>query len=76
MDVKKDLLDIVAEYIDQPASEIDTATGLKFIGLNSFVTFSMVAAVEEHFSISIPDSKLREFQTLDDIISFIEQELS
>ena len=76
MDVKKELLEIVAEYIDSHASEIDTSTGLKFIGLNSFVTFSLIAAVEEHFCISIPDRKLKEFQTLDDIISFIEQELS
>ncbi|MCQ2074499.1 MAG: acyl carrier protein [Bacteroidaceae bacterium] len=73
MDVKEELLDIVTEYIDTPKDRIDTSVGLKFIGLNSFVTLSMVAEIEEHFGISIPDNKLPEFSTLDDIIGYIEQ---
>ncbi len=73
MDVKEELLDIVTEYIDTSKDKIDTSVGLKFIGLNSFVMLSMVAEIEEHFNISIPDTKLSEFNTLDDIIRYIEQ---
>lgn len=73
MNVKEELLDIVTEYIDTPKDMIDTSVGLKFIGLNSFVILSMVAEIEEHFNISIPDTKLPEFNTLDDIIQYIVQ---
>ncbi len=75
MDIKKDLLEIVTDYVEMPAQEIDTSVGLKFIGLNSFVILSMVSAIEEHFNISIPDDSLSGFNTLDDIIRFIEAEI-
>lgn len=75
MDIKKDLLEIVNDYVEMPAQEIDTSVGLKFIGLNSFVILSMVSAIEEHFNISIPDDKLSGFNTLDDIVRFIEAEI-
>ena len=73
MEIKEELLDIVTEYIDTPKDKIDTSVGLKFIGLNSFVILSMVAEIEEHFNISIPDTKLKEFNTLDDIVNYIGQ---
>ncbi|MCQ2178398.1 MAG: acyl carrier protein [Bacteroidales bacterium] len=76
MDIKQELLDIVKDYVDVPVGEIDTALGLKYVGINSFVVLSMVSNIEEHFNISIPDSKLMEFATLDDIIEFIGGELA
>lgn len=76
MDIKQELLDIVKDYVDVPVGEIDTSLGLKYVGINSFVVLSMVSNIEEHFSISIPDSKLMEFATLDDIIEFIGGELA
>lgn len=72
MNVKEELLSIVTDYIDTPIDKIDTSVGLKFIGLNSFVVLSMVSEIENHFNISIPDSKLPEFGTLDDIVKYIE----
>lgn len=75
MDIKQELLDIVKDYVDVPAGEIDTSIGFKYVGINSFVVLSMVSNIEEHFGISIPDSKLMEFATLDDIIAFIRGEL-
>ncbi|MBO4499435.1 MAG: acyl carrier protein [Bacteroidaceae bacterium] len=71
MDKKSELISIVKDYVDVPANEIDTSLGLKFIGLNSFVVLSMVSAIEDRFNVSIPDSKLMEFKTLDDIIEFL-----
>ena len=76
MDIKQELLDIVKDYVDVPAKEIDTALGFKYVGINSFVVLSMVSNIEEHFNISIPDSKLMEFTTLDDMIEFISGELA
>lgn len=71
MDTKSELISIVKDYVEIPENEIDTTLGLKFIGLNSFVVLSMVSEIEDHFNVSIPDSKLMEFKTLDDIIAYI-----
>ena len=42
MDIKKELLDIVCEYVDLPAEKINTSEGLQFAGLDSFALLSMV----------------------------------
>lgn len=75
MNIKEELLDIVTDFIDCPREEIDTTVGLKFIGLNSFVTMSLISAIEEHFNTAIPDIKLSEFKTLDDIVRYLEETL-
>ena len=76
MDVKQEVLDIVKEYIDIPAEDINIEEGLKFaVGIDSFVMFSMVGNIEDRFHISIPNDKLQGFKTLGDIISFIEDNL-
>jgi len=74
MNVREEVLKIVTEYVEIPAESIDTAEGLKFAsGLDSFGILSMIAAIEEKFDIKVPDAKLLEFKTLDDIIKFVEQ---
>lgn len=76
MEIKKELLDIVTEYLGVSPDEIDTSLGFKYSGMiNSFVLLSMVSEIENHFDISIPNCKLREFNCLDDIIAFIETEI-
>ena len=74
--VKSEILEILADYVDTPVEEIDTAAGFKFsTGLDSFVLFSFIGAIEEHFGITIPNETLRSMSTLDDIIAHIESEL-
>jgi len=74
MNVKEEILSIVTEYVDIPADQIDTAEGLKFAsGLDSFGILSMISAIEEKFNIKVPDAKLLELKTLDDIIKYVEQ---
>ena len=76
MDIKKELLDVVCEYVDVPAEKIDTSEGLQFAGLDSFALLSMVSAIESKFGISIPNEKLSELKTLDDFIALIQQSVS
>jgi len=74
MDVKKELLDLMAEYIDLPEDEINFDEPMKMsAGINSFVFLSMVTAIEERFDIKIPNDKLSEFKTLSDIVNFVEK---
>lgn len=72
MDIRKELLEILSDYVDIPAEGIDTSEGMKFSsGLDSFGLMSMISSVEEHFDVSISDEDLLNFKTLDDIILFI-----
>jgi len=74
MDIKEELFEIMQDYIDVPSEEIDLDESLKMAsGLNSFVFLSMVSSIEEHFSVHIPNEKLIEFKTLNDIIHWLEE---
>ena len=73
MNVKEELLNVVRDYMDAPESEIDTSIGLKYSGLNSYAVLAMVSAIEDRFDVSISDETLRSFNTLDDIISYLER---
>lgn len=74
MSVREKFLEIISEYIDIPAEEINTEEGLKFSGgLDSFALLSLITSIENHFNISIPDSKIHEFKTINDIIGFIDE---
>lgn len=72
MDIKKELLDIVCEYVDLPAEKINTSEGLQFAGLDSFALLSMVSSIESKFGITIPNESLRTLKTLDDFIALIQ----
>lgn len=72
MDVKKEFLDILQDYVDFPVEEVNTEEAFKAAsGIDSFVFIEMIAAVEDRFGIRIPNSDMRDFQTLDDIINYI-----
>lgn len=69
--IKRELLEIIGEYIEI-SEDFDTSLSLKMdAGLNSFALMSLAAAIEEHFDISIPNAELQSFKNLDDIINYI-----
>lgn len=72
MDTKTELLDIVKDYVDVPVEDIDMNEGIKFLGgIDSFVLLSLIGAIEDRFSVKIPNEKLFEFKTLNDISSYL-----
>ena len=63
---------IISEYVDVPVSEISSEMSLKGdIGIDSFALISMLNDIESTFDLSIPDSALSDFQTLDDLYDYI-----
>ena len=73
MDVKKEFLGILQDYVDFPVEEVDTEAAFKAAsGIDSFVFIEMIAAIEDHFGITIPNADLKSFNTLSDIIRYIE----
>lgn len=67
------MLDIVSEYVDVPAEEINLDEPLRLSGeINSFVFLSMISAIEERFGVSISNTQMTEFKTLAQIITYLE----
>ena len=73
MDVKKEFLGILQDYVDFPVEEVNTEEAFKAAsGIDSFVFIEMIAAIEDHFGITIPNADLKSFNTISDIIRYIE----
>ena len=76
MDVRKECLDILQDYVDFPVSEIRTDQPFKATAaVDSFIFIEMMSAMEEHFHIAIPNADLLSFKTLDDLMAYIEGKL-
>ena len=72
MDVKRDFLGILQDYVEFPVAEIDTAAPFKAVsGVDSFVMMEIVNSMEEHFGISVPNNDLVHFKSIDDIVRYI-----
>jgi len=64
---------IISEYVNIPEDSIDDNMSIQGdIGLDSFGLISMVTSIEEEFNVEIPDSALKNCQTLNDLYSFID----
>lgn len=67
------LKNIISEYVDVEPEQIDINMDLKFdMGLDSFGLISLVCAIESEFNVHIPESNCMEFNTLHDMVSFID----
>ena len=77
MDVKKEFLDILQDYVDFPVEDVNTDEAFKAAsGIDSFVFIEIIARIEEHFGISIPNADLKSFNTISDIIRYIEARIA
>ena len=72
MNIKKELLDILQDYVEVPVDQIDTAGSFREEGaVDSFVFIELVSAIEELFGISIPNADLIQFRSIDDIVAYL-----
>lgn len=77
MDVKKDFLRILQDFVEFPVEEINTAESFKAVsGVDSFVMMEIVNNVEEHFGIVIPNNDLVHFTSIDDIVGYIGRKIA
>lgn len=74
-ETEEKLVAIICDYVDIQPEEVDVNMSLKFdIGLDSFGLVSLICTIENEFDIAIPDNKLMDFETLNDMATFIYQE--
>lgn len=77
MDVKKEFLGILQDYVDFPVEEVVTDVPFKAAsGVDSFMLMELVGALEDHFGISIPNRDIMRLKTADDMIGYIEKRIA
>lgn len=63
---------ILREYMEDQSVEITPEKSLiKDLGLKSIDLISAVGSFEDEFDMEIPDTDLRKFQTVDDILKYL-----
>lgn len=61
-------IDLIAQTKGIPASSISLDSTLESLGLDSLDKINLSFAVEEAFSISIPDDRLHQLRTVQDVV--------
>ena len=71
----QDIIDVLAQYTDVPAEEINESSDLiEDLELNSFDVITIVSDFEDQYGIQIPDDQITEFHTVADIEAYLEKE--
>ncbi len=64
---------LLAEQLNKPVEKITESTRfIEDLGVDSLDMIEMLMALEEEFSISVPNDKVDKLKTVRDIVSFIE----
>ena len=73
MNAKTDILNILQDYIEAPVEEIATDMPFKAVAsIDSFMLIELIATIEDHFGVTISNTDLVGFNTIDDIIAYVE----
>ncbi|MBC8556440.1 acyl carrier protein [Jutongia hominis] len=68
------VIDILVDYTILEKNNITEQSKLVIdLGLSSLDVINVVVAFEEEFDIEIPDQKIKELNTVGDIVEYIEQ---
>ena len=68
---------IIAEQLSIDESDINMDTNLmKDLEADSLDAVEIIMALEEEYDIEIPDEEAEKFQTVDDIVKYVEDHIS
>ena len=66
--------DIIVEQLSVDASMVTEETNLmKDLEADSLDAVEIIMAIEEQFGIEIPDDEAEKFQTVEDLVEYVEQ---
>jgi acyl carrier protein len=64
--------DILEEYVDVPKEQINLETSFMYdLGLSSLDVVNIMVAFEDEFGIEIPERKLSEIITVEDVVNLL-----
>lgn len=69
--------EILSEQLDVDADRIELATNLSDdLGADSLDAIDVVMTIEDQYSIEVPDDVIETMKTVEDIVNFIEANIS
>ncbi|MDM8311800.1 MAG: acyl carrier protein [Clostridium cadaveris] len=72
--MEKRVKSIIAEYLGLKTEDIKLDMGLvEDLNINSYDIMSIVSLFEEEFNIEVPDTDIRLFQRVNDIVEYIKK---
>lgn len=72
--MEEKIINIICEIADVKPEEIKTDASLwSDLDLDSFTKITILAEIEEAFDIIVPDRKLMQIQTVDDLYSVVRE---
>jgi len=75
-DLENEIRALVAKVIKKPEAQVGLDTNLfTDLGIDSLLGIEIFAALDKKYKVDVPESKLREVQTLRDIIRIVEEAL-
>ncbi len=73
MEIARDVKQIVASQLGVDLSTVtEGASFIDDLGADSLAIVELVLAIEDHFKISIPESKTESIRTVADVIAYIQ----
>lgn len=74
--IEEKLKEILVNYTEFPMENIKPESSLlNDLGLDSFTVLTIVNDVEKVFNIKVEDEDLKNFQTFEDIVNYVETKL-
>ena len=72
--MKEDVIKLISETLEIDPSELQGDTDLAHdLGVESIDLVDLVTAFEDKYNFEIPDNELKNLQTVDDIVAYIEK---
>ncbi|MCL1853618.1 MAG: acyl carrier protein [Peptococcaceae bacterium] len=69
--ILKKIVELLQEILECEDLDVNSATLLNTLGLNSFERVDLILSLEKEYRVVIPDKMVFVFQTVDDVMSFI-----
>lgn len=71
LDISKRVIELIAEQLHKPVSEITPSSKLEELGADSLDRVEMIMKLEDEFQVEIKDEEAERFVTVDDLIAYI-----
>ena len=72
MAVFEKVQEIIVEELGKDAEEVKVETTFDELDADSLDVFQVISEIEDEFDIEVPDEDAEKFQTVSDIVSYVE----
>lgn len=72
--MKDKILQLIAEQFNRNVEDLEPSLSFVYdLGADSIELVELVMNIEEEFDMEIPDDKLQKFQTIQDVLNYIDE---